>query len=308
MNQLLRGAGLMGRQQEKIHLDTGETVYISGLALLKMLKHGKQGIPIEVIGLMLGSFIDDYTIQVVDVFATPQTANGTSVEAIDDKFQPAMLELLKQVGRPENVVGWYHSHPGYGVFLSSIDVEMQRNFEKLNPRCVAVVVDPVRSVRGKVVIAAFRSVPDMNPLTALTGGTNSEARETTSFTFSTYAATSHFHHPERTYYQMTISYKMSAFEENMLKSLNRPEWSTGFKSTNFDDEDQKNTEFMKGIKQCLSNYKEDIATEEKMSKRDYSIRYVGKVDPREYVRTNSEDISAHASSQLFRTNLNATTF
>lgn len=54
-------------------VDTAEQVYISSLALLKMLKHGRAGVPMEVMGLMLGKFVDDYTVQVIDVFAMPQT-------------------------------------------------------------------------------------------------------------------------------------------------------------------------------------------------------------------------------------------
>ena len=34
-----------------------------------MLKHGRAGVPLEVMGLMLGEFVDEYTIKVVDVFA-----------------------------------------------------------------------------------------------------------------------------------------------------------------------------------------------------------------------------------------------
>ncbi len=37
-----------------------------------MLKHGRAGVPMEVMGLMLGECVDDYTIKVVDVFAMPQ--------------------------------------------------------------------------------------------------------------------------------------------------------------------------------------------------------------------------------------------
>lgn len=33
---------------------------------------------------------------------------------------------------------------------------MVQSFEQLNPRAVAVVVDPIQSVKGKVVIDAFR--------------------------------------------------------------------------------------------------------------------------------------------------------
>jgi len=66
----------------------------------------------EVMGLMLGEFIDDYTVRCIDVFAMPQTGTGVSVEAVDSVYQQAMLDMLKQTGRHETVVGWYHSHPG----------------------------------------------------------------------------------------------------------------------------------------------------------------------------------------------------
>jgi len=31
------------------------------------------------------------------------------------------------------VVGWYHSHPGFGCWLSGVDVNTQQSFEALNP-------------------------------------------------------------------------------------------------------------------------------------------------------------------------------
>lgn len=79
--------------------DTAEQVYISSLALLKMLKHGRAGVPMEVMGLMLGEFVDDYTVTVVDVFAMPQSGTGVSVEAVDPVFQAKMIDMLKQTGR-----------------------------------------------------------------------------------------------------------------------------------------------------------------------------------------------------------------
>lgn len=41
--------------------------------LIQMLKHGRAGVPMEVMGLMLGEFVDDYTVRVIDVFAMPQS-------------------------------------------------------------------------------------------------------------------------------------------------------------------------------------------------------------------------------------------
>lgn len=87
---------------------------------------------------------------------------GVSVEAVDPVFQAKMLDMLKQTGRPEMVVGWYHSHPGFGCWLSGVDINTQQSFEALSERAVAVVIDPIQSVKGKVVIDAFRLInPNM---------------------------------------------------------------------------------------------------------------------------------------------------
>ena len=53
----------------------------------------------EVMGLMLGEFVDDYTVVVVDVFAMPQSGTGVSVEAVDPVFQTKTMDMLKQTGR-----------------------------------------------------------------------------------------------------------------------------------------------------------------------------------------------------------------
>lgn len=60
---------------------------------------GRAGVPMEVMGLMLGEFVDEYTVRVVDVFAMPQSGTGVSVEAVDPVFQTNMLDMLKQTGR-----------------------------------------------------------------------------------------------------------------------------------------------------------------------------------------------------------------
>ena len=78
---------------------SGEVIHISSLALLKMLKHGRAGVPMEVMGLMLGEFVDEYTVQVIDVFAMPQSGTTVTVESVDHVFQTKMVEMLKQTGR-----------------------------------------------------------------------------------------------------------------------------------------------------------------------------------------------------------------
>jgi 26S proteasome regulatory subunit N11 len=107
----------------------------------------------EVMGLMLGDVVDDYTVKVADVFAMPQSGTGVSVEAVDPVFQKNMTDMLSMTHRfgtrpsssrlllqalppsflftfpayrTEPVVGWYHSHPGFGCWLSGVDVNTQQ--------------------------------------------------------------------------------------------------------------------------------------------------------------------------------------
>ncbi len=50
------------------------------------------------------------------------------------------LDEAKQVGRLEDAIGWYHSHPGYGCWLSGIDVSTQRLNQLGQDPFLAVVV------------------------------------------------------------------------------------------------------------------------------------------------------------------------
>jgi proteasome lid subunit RPN8/RPN11 len=47
----------------------------------------------------------------------------------------------------DQIVGWYHSHPGFGVFLSDHDLFIHRHFFS-GPSQIAVVVDPQSRTEG----------------------------------------------------------------------------------------------------------------------------------------------------------------
>ena len=63
----------------------------------------------------------------------------------------AHIDKCTEVARPEYICGWYHSHPGYGCWLSGIDVMTQQNYQKIQDPSVAIVIDPKRTIAaGKV--------------------------------------------------------------------------------------------------------------------------------------------------------------
>ncbi|KAG6553274.1 hypothetical protein Mapa_005008 [Marchantia paleacea] len=151
-------------QQQKPWVDVPhyfKNVKISALALLKMVVHARSGGTIEVMGLMQGK-TDGDTIIIMDAFALPVEGTETRVNAQADAYEYMVqyAQTNKQVGRLENVVGWYHSHPGYGCWLSGIDVSTQMLNQQYQEPFLAVVIDPTRTVSaGKVEIGAFRTYP-----------------------------------------------------------------------------------------------------------------------------------------------------
>ncbi|KAK4543280.1 multicatalytic endopeptidase [Oleoguttula mirabilis] len=267
-------------------LDNAETVYISSLALLKMLRHGRAGVPMEVMGLMLGEFVDDYTVRVVDVFAMPQSGTGVSVEAVDPVFQTKMMDMLRQTGRPETVVGWYHSHPGFGCWLSSVDINTQQSFEQLTPRAVAVVIDPIQSVKGKVVIDAFRLI---NPQTLMLG---QEPRQTTSNLghLNKPSIQALIHGLNRHYYSIGIGYRKTALEEGMLMNLHKTVWTEALTMPDFAAEGARNGENLKKLVHLAEGYEKRVREEGELTKEQLRTRYVGKVDPKKHIEAVGQEL------------------
>ena len=134
---------------------------ISALALIKMVMHAQSGGNIEIMGLMVGKVVKN-TIVVMDAFALPVEGTETRVNASLEAYEYMVnyINNAKLVGREENVVGWYHSHPGYGCWLSGIDVTTQMNNQQYQDPFIAIVVDPIRTITsGKVDLGAFRTYP-----------------------------------------------------------------------------------------------------------------------------------------------------
>ncbi|KAJ1853399.1 multicatalytic endopeptidase [Coemansia sp. RSA 1822] len=277
--------------------DNSETVHISSLALLKMLKHGRAGVPMEVMGLMLGEFVDDYTVRVVDVFAMPQSGTGVSVEAIDEAYQAAMMEMLKQTGRAESVVGWYHSHPGFGCWLSSVDIGTQQAFERLNSRAVAVVIDPIQSVRGKVVIDAFRLIESSSAMSGM------EPRQSTSNIGQLHKPSIQalIHGLNRHYYSIAIDYRKNQLEEKMLLNLNKKQWSHGLALDSFDTHCSGNQVAATKMLKLAESYTKSVQEEQKLTAEELKTRHVGKQDPKRHLESTVVELMSNNIVQALGT-------
>src|SRR5260370_14718113 len=101
---------------------------------------------VEMGGLLVGSVHDglgggdDFVIVVAD-FARSVDFDGTSVSL---RMDPDVWERARtRSANGTTVVGWYHSHPGLGVFFSGTDRRTQRAFFN-QVHSVGLVVDPIR--------------------------------------------------------------------------------------------------------------------------------------------------------------------
>ena len=295
----LGGLGGFGGQAQPPALDpkmndTSEQIYISPLSLLKMLRHGKAGIPLEVMGLMLGDYVDDYTVKCIDVFSMPQSGTETTIESIDEGFQVKMVEMLKQTGRNEIVVGWYHSHPGFGCWLSSTDINTQKTFEQQVPRTVAVVVDPIQSVRGKVVIDAFRTYGNSGMDFGLALGKPSNDQRQTTSNLGEIKRAKGFSIKELSkiaYYSILIGYRKNDLETKMLLNLRKSSWDAGFRlSANSKKTDEENIKKIEDINKMTEKYVSWIEGEINKSSKEIYLESVGKYNPRDHLESTLEEL------------------
>ncbi|KAG8919385.1 multicatalytic endopeptidase [Tulasnella sp. 417] len=258
--------------------DNGEVIHISSLALLKMLKHGRAGVPMEVMGLMLGSFVDEYTVQVVDVFAMPQSGTTVSVESVDHVFQTKMVEMLKQTGRWSSD-GTTHILVSGAGSRASISTPNKHSFEQLDPRSVAVVVDPIQSVKGKVVIDAFRLI---NPNSVVMG---QEPRQTTSNIghINKPSIQSLIHGLNRHYYSIVVNYRKTQLEQAMLMNLHKRNWTEGLKLKDFKLHRETNEKAVKNMLTLSEAYTKSVEEESTLTAEQLKTRHVGKQDPKRHL-------------------------
>ncbi|XP_071455581.1 COP9 signalosome complex subunit 5 [Hetaerina americana] len=192
-------------------------IRISALALLKMVMHARAGGSLEVMGLLLGK-VDASAMIVMDSFALPVEGTETRVNAQAQAYEymTAYIEAAKQVGRLENAIGWYHSHPGYGCWLSGIDVSTQMLNQNFQEPFVAIVIDPVRTISaGKVCLGAFRTYPK---------GYKPPNEEPSEYQTIPLNKIEDFGVHCKQYYSLEVSYFKSSLDRRLLDSLWNKYW------------------------------------------------------------------------------------
>uniref|UniRef100_A0A7M5WTM2 COP9 signalosome complex subunit 5 n=1 Tax=Clytia hemisphaerica TaxID=252671 RepID=A0A7M5WTM2_9CNID len=242
-----------------------KNIKVSALALLKMVMHARSGGTLEVMGLMLGK-VDGDTMIVMDAFALPVEGTETRVnaQAAAYEYMTQYIESSKSVGRLENAIGWYHSHPGYGCWLSGIDVSTQMVNQQFQEPFVAIVIDPTRTISaGKVNMGAFRTYPK---------GYKPPDESPSEYQTIPLNKIEDFGVHCKQYYSLEVSYFKSALDQKLLDSLWNKYWiNTLSSSTLFTNADYVTNQILdlsEKLEQSISQVSRGMSYAENWDKKD----------------------------------------
>ena len=115
-------------------------------------RHALRDTGVELGGILLGKeCVDDQTgTPFVWVTRSLEAKHYENTKASFTYTHDSWEEITRERDRlhPElDIVGWYHTHPDFGIFLSGHDLFIHRNFFG-QPLQLAYVVDPIRQTRG----------------------------------------------------------------------------------------------------------------------------------------------------------------
>lgn len=132
--------------KQKPEKQKGFALRIQGAAVRQIRQHARSSMKAEVCGVLIGLEEEGATIVQASIPGAKAVQAGTHVTFTQDTWEH--IYQIKDRDYPdERIVGWYHSHPGFGVFLSDHDSFIHKNFFSA-PRQVAWVYDPHSEEEG----------------------------------------------------------------------------------------------------------------------------------------------------------------
>lgn len=109
-------------------------------------QHARSSPKAEVCGVLIGGEGGNTAIVQACIAGQNAAQGGAHVTFTQDTWEH--IYQIKDKNYPDaRIVGWYHSHPGFGVFLSDHDLFIHQNFFS-SPQQIAWVYDPHSDEEG----------------------------------------------------------------------------------------------------------------------------------------------------------------
>jgi len=127
-------------------------VFVTPKAYLRFSAHAVSDMDNEVGGWLIGKACQDPDtgqkfIVVEVILPALYTRQGSAFLTFTTESQIAMYEIMEENYPGKDLVGWYHTHPRMGIFLSGYDTWLHDNFF-LQPWQVALVIEPHTALGG----------------------------------------------------------------------------------------------------------------------------------------------------------------
>lgn len=112
--------------------------------------HAAENTEVELCGILIGEVFKDKKgpfLEILDAIRGEHAVHqGSQVTFTHETW--SYINNIKDSKYPDKrIVGWYHTHPRFGIFLSSQDIFIHENFFNL-PWQTAFVIDPVSGDEG----------------------------------------------------------------------------------------------------------------------------------------------------------------
>lgn len=133
---------------ERVEAD--KNIYISQDAYKEIQKFTKNKTTVESGGMLVGTIIEEFgkTNIIISGFVEAKycDATPTTLKFTHETWKYVHKEIEKK-HKGKKIVGWIHTHPDFGIFLSEYDKFIHQNFFSEDYQ-VAYVVDPIQTIEG----------------------------------------------------------------------------------------------------------------------------------------------------------------
>lgn len=125
------------------------TIYIRERAIDHVIDYFQTNLEQELGGFLLGGLHKDRKVyvEVRDFLPATDTKSHAVSLTFTHKTWSMLTRQVEERFPKELVLGWAHTHPSLGIFLSSYDVFIHKHFFS-QPWHIAMVVDPVKRKMG----------------------------------------------------------------------------------------------------------------------------------------------------------------
>jgi proteasome lid subunit RPN8/RPN11 len=124
----------------------GPRVEVTSQVLRDIRQHARSSMNAEICGVLIGGVQGEKTVVDASIQGEEARQGGSHVTFTQDTW--THIYKIKDAEYPDKrIVGWYHSHPGFGIFLSEHDTFIHKNFFS-DPSQIAWVYDPHSDEEG----------------------------------------------------------------------------------------------------------------------------------------------------------------